>query len=140
MFQELSHFTNEDLILSVSVSLCWIVTVPISCQHTCCSYPISTRGTWVHVPQPVNHCPLLLSLNPVPCTLSWHISQSTTVTCLSLLLDSELLGGPHASCFQSLQEAWYYQLASQTENSTYVSKDCVGCLHASMNMVRHMTM
>lgn len=40
LFPELSHFTNKDLILSVSVSLCWIVTVPVSCQYTCCSYPI----------------------------------------------------------------------------------------------------
>lgn len=127
-----------------------------SCQYTCCSYPIHTASfcspVKIHLwnlgscVQTVNHCLLLLSLNPALCTLSWHMSYSIMVKCLSLLLDSELLGElmpPMFSCLLFSGSAGSLVLsksASPTDNSTDVSKDCVGCLHASMDVVRYMTM
>lgn len=70
----------------------------------------------------------------------YHILLQLLLTCLSLLLDPELIAASDALCAQGLQEAWYYHLESLTENSTYVLKDSIGCLHASMDVISHMTM
>lgn len=121
---------NRTFPRQLSVSLSWILSatlpstihvVPTPVTFQASTHPFRPVGNmmasvelWLMSPD-CYHCFVLLSLSPARCTLFWQILLRLLFTCLSLLLDSELLGGSHASCFQGLQEA--YPLASLADNS-----------------------
>lgn len=128
---------NRTLPHQLSVSLSWILSVtlpstidvvPTQVTFQTSTHPFRPIRNMMSSVEPWLISPRLLTiasyychsaLYSVLCFGTLQILFRLLFTCLSLLLDSELLGGgvggSHAYCFQGLQKA--YPLASLADNS-----------------------